>query len=105
VLPTRTGRNGHVFSSRGPVSLKKAENNLNFLPIDEECGCKVCRSYSRAYLRHLFKSREILLSIFASYHNLYFLHDLVKKARLAIEENRFLEFKKGFLKKYTENKA
>jgi queuine tRNA-ribosyltransferase len=105
VFPTRTGRNGHVFSSRGPVSLKKAENNLDFLPIDEECGCKVCRSYSRAYLRHLFKTREILLSVLASYHNLYFLHDLVKKARLAIEENRFPEFKREFLKKYTENKA
>ncbi|MDR0720973.1 MAG: tRNA guanosine(34) transglycosylase Tgt [Treponema sp.] len=105
VFPTRTGRNGHVFSSQGPVSLKKAENNLDFLPIDEECGCKVCRSYSRAYLRHLFKTREILLSILASYHNLYFLHDLVKKARSAIEENRFPEFKRAFLKKYTENKA
>jgi queuine tRNA-ribosyltransferase len=57
VFPTRTGRNGHVFTRRGPLSLKKAENRLDFRPIDETCGCTVCREYSRAYLRHLFKTR------------------------------------------------
>jgi queuine tRNA-ribosyltransferase len=100
VLPTRTGRIGHVFTRRGSFALKKAENAANFSPIDEECGCKVCRAYSRAYLRHLFKSQEILCSILASYHNLYFLHELVKDARGAIHENRFLEFKKEFLETY-----
>jgi queuine tRNA-ribosyltransferase len=104
VFPTRTGRNGHVFTRRGCFALKKAENTLNFSPIDEKCGCKVCRTYSRAYLRHLFKTQEILCSILASYHNLYFLHDLVKNARHAIIENRFLEFKKNFLTFYGEAK-
>jgi queuine tRNA-ribosyltransferase len=102
VFPTRTGRNGHVFTRRGPWSLKKAENRLDFGPIDGECHCKVCREYSRAYLRHLFKTREILCSILASYHNLYFLQDLVREARRAIEENRFTAFKKGFLARYGE---
>jgi queuine tRNA-ribosyltransferase len=100
VFPTRTGRNGRVFTRQGALSLKKIENRLDFRPIDESCGCKVCREYSRAYLRHLYKTQEILCSMLASYHNLYFLHDLVKDARKAIEENRFLSFKQDFLRSY-----
>jgi queuine tRNA-ribosyltransferase len=100
VLPTREGRNGRVFTHQGPFSIKKAENRLDFLPIDEECGCKVCRQYTRAYLRHLYKTQEILCSMLASYHNLYFLHDLVKSARTAISEKRFMQFKKEFLSRY-----
>jgi queuine tRNA-ribosyltransferase len=102
VFPTRNARNGNVFTRRGAFALKKAENRLDFSPIDKECGCKVCRSYSRAYLRHLFKTQEILCSILASYHNLYFLHELVRSARKAIEENLFPGFKKNFLAKYSE---
>ncbi|MDR0759853.1 MAG: tRNA guanosine(34) transglycosylase Tgt [Treponema sp.] len=101
VFPTRTGRNGHVFTRRGPVSLKKAGNRLDFRPIDETCSCKVCREYSRAYLRHLFKTREILCSMLASYHNLYFLHQLITEAREAINADRFMAFKKSFLDEYT----
>ncbi|MDR1411628.1 MAG: tRNA guanosine(34) transglycosylase Tgt [Spirochaetaceae bacterium] len=102
VFPTRTARNGHVFSRRGPYNLKKAENRLKFEPIDKECGCGVCRKYSLAYLRHLFKTQEILCSMLATYHNLYFLHDLVEEARRAIMEDRFLPFKKSFLETYSE---
>jgi queuine tRNA-ribosyltransferase len=105
VFPTRNARNGNVLSRRGSFALKKAENRLDFMPIDEECGCKVCRLYSRAYLRHLFKAKEILCSILASYHNLYFLSELVVNARKAIREKRFLEFKKDFLSKYNEEKG
>jgi queuine tRNA-ribosyltransferase len=100
VLPTREGRNGRVYTREGPVALKKAENRLDFMPIDEECGCRVCREYSRAYLRHLFTTREILCSMLASYHNLYFLNKLVLDARKAIEENRFKDFKRDFLSRY-----
>jgi queuine tRNA-ribosyltransferase len=100
VLPTRTGRNGRVFSHDGDFALKKQENIADFSPIDPECTCHVCRTYSRAYLRHLFKTQEILCSMLASYHNLYFLHDLIKNARKAIEENRFLSFKNHFLMRY-----
>jgi queuine tRNA-ribosyltransferase len=105
VMPTREGRNGKVYTRQGPLSLKKSENQMDFSPIDKECGCKVCRQYSRAYLRHLFKSREILCSMLASYHNLFFLHQLVLAARRAIEENRFMAFKKDFLSKYNEQGA
>jgi queuine tRNA-ribosyltransferase len=100
VLPTREARNGRVFTHRGPFSLKRAENAGNFSPLDEDCDCPVCRTYSRAYLRHLFKTGEILCSMLASYHNLYFLHTLVGQARQAIGEDRFLEFKRGFLSQY-----
>ena len=102
VFPTRNARNGSVLTRSGPFALKKAENRLDFMPIDKECGCKVCRTYSRAYLRHLFKAKEILCSILASYHNLYFINELVVNARKAIREQRFLEFKKEFLERYAE---
>ena len=104
VFPTRNARNGNVFSRKGAFALKKVENRLLFSPIDEECGCKVCRTYTRAYLRHLFKTQEILCSILATYHNLYFLHDLIRNARQAIRENRFAAFKKDFLTRYKEGK-
>jgi queuine tRNA-ribosyltransferase len=102
VLPTREGRNGRVYTRNGPVALKKAENRFDFSPVEPECGCKVCRRYSRSYLRHLFKSREILCSMLASYHNLYFLNTLVTGARRAVEDNRFAEYKKEFLSRYRE---
>ncbi|MDR3173911.1 MAG: tRNA guanosine(34) transglycosylase Tgt [Treponema sp.] len=102
VAPTREGRNGRAYTPRGSLSIKKTENTMDFSPIDEECGCKVCRTYSRAYLRHLFKSREILCSMLLSYHNLYFLQDLVRKARQAITEDRFLCFKREFLSRCQE---
>jgi queuine tRNA-ribosyltransferase len=103
VLPTRNGRNGQVLTRDGPIALKKAENRLDFGPIDKECGCKVCRQYTRAYLRHLFRSREILCSMLASYHNLYFLADLVRESRTAIQEGRFPAFKRSFLDRYAGN--
>jgi queuine tRNA-ribosyltransferase len=101
VLPTRTGRTGRVFTHRGDISIKRADREMDFSPLDPRCDCKVCRSYSRAYLRHLFKSGEILCSMLASYHNLYFLRALVKDARAAILEDRFMQFKREFLKEYT----
>ena len=104
VLPTREGRNGRVYTRSGPFALKKSENSMDFMPIDIECTCKVCKRYSRAYLRHLFKTQEILCSMLASYHNLYFLNQLILDSRLAIKENRFSAFKKEFLSRYKEEK-
>ena len=104
VLLTREARNGRVYTHHGPFALKKAENAHDFSPIDKECGCKVCREYSRAYLRHLFKTGEILYSILASYHNLYFINELVNSARNAIKENMFLEYKRNFLSRYSEGR-
>ena len=100
VFPTRNARNGQVFTRQGSIALKKAEYTHDFSPIDVECGCKVCGEYSKAYLRHLFKTREILCSILCTYHNLYFLHDLMLESRRAIEENRFIAFKKDFLTRF-----
>jgi queuine tRNA-ribosyltransferase len=101
VLPTRTGRTGRVFTHRGDISIKRADREADFSPLDPLCDCKVCRNYSRAYMRHLFKCNEILCSMLASYHNLYFLHALVKNAREAIVEDRFMQFKNEFLGEYT----
>jgi queuine tRNA-ribosyltransferase len=100
VLPTRIGRNGYALTSRGGFSVKKAAYTEDFSPLDANCSCKVCRQYSRAYLRHLFKCEEILCSMLLSYHNLFFLHDLVKQTRTAINEDRFLAFKREFLAGY-----
>ncbi|MDR2701010.1 MAG: tRNA guanosine(34) transglycosylase Tgt [Spirochaetaceae bacterium] len=105
VLPTRTGRNGRVFTRDGPLSIKKAENAQSFLPIDQSCSCKVCKTYSRSYLRHLFKTREILCSMLASYHNLFFLHQFVLESRAAIIENKFMEFKNEFLCRYRNKRG
>ncbi len=100
VLPTRNARNGSYFTHDGPLSIKKECYKEDFSPIDSECDCKVCREYSRAYLRHLYKNDEILSSMLASYHNLYFLHSLVKDIRKAINEDRFVEFKNSFMARY-----
>ncbi|MFA6508408.1 MAG: tRNA guanosine(34) transglycosylase Tgt, partial [Treponemataceae bacterium] len=102
VFPTRIARNGMVFTHRGNLTLKKEMNTFDMGPIDIECSCKVCKEYSRSYLRHLYKSSEILVSMLATYHNLYFLHHLVLEAREAILQNRFKQFKKAFLEKYGE---
>jgi queuine tRNA-ribosyltransferase len=102
VLFTREARNGRVYTHKGAFALKKSENTDDFSPIDKECGCKVCKEYSRAYLRHLFKTGEILCSMLASYHNLYFINELVKNSRNAIKEGRFLQYKKEFLSRYIE---
>ena len=101
VFPTRTGRNGLWFTSRGPLSIKKARYERDFAPPDPNCSCRVCRNHSRAYARHLFKCDEILHSMLASYHNLFFLHDLVRGAARAIEEGRFTAFKESFLASYS----
>lgn len=102
VFPTRIARNGMVFTSRGNLTIKKEMNTFDMGPIDPECSCKVCREYSRSYLRHLYKSSEILASMLMTYHNLYFLNRLVIEARAAINENSFPAFKKNFLAKYAE---
>ena len=100
VLPTRNARNGSYFTRRGMLSIKQERWTHDFGPVDSECNCKVCRTYSRSYLRHLFKEQEILSSILASYHNLYFLNNMLKEIRVAIDEDRFEEYRKDFLEKF-----
>ena len=100
VLPSRNARNGNLFTRTGPISIKKKEYEYDFGPIDPSCSCKVCRNYSRAYLRHLFRCKEILYSMLATYHNLAFLHRMVAAIREAITEDRFSEYYRRFLKDY-----
>lgn len=104
VLPTRIARNGTVFTSRGKLIVRDAPYAEDFSPLDEECDCYTCKNYSRAYLRHLFKAKEILAARLATYHNLYFLIKLMEKIREAIRQERLLEFKEEFLKKYYRNR-
>lgn len=100
VYPTRTARNGLLFTSRGQITIKKAMYREDFLPIDPECTCHVCRTYSRAYLHHLFRNKEILYSMLASQHNLHFMAQFVESIRRAIEEDRFESFARDFLSMY-----
>jgi queuine tRNA-ribosyltransferase len=105
VFPTRGGRNGYVFAKDGHYAIKRKANEDDFGPLDKECSCKVCRTYSRAYIRHLWKTKEILCSMLLSYHNLSFLHNMVKEARAAIEHDTFAAFKAAFLKRYQSGAA
>ncbi len=100
VLPTRNARNGSYFTRDGNLSIKREQYTSDFNPIDPECNCKICKTYSRSYLRHLFKSNEIASAMLASYHNLAFLHTMMQEIRDAIEKNAFLDYKKNFLRRY-----
>lgn len=96
VMPTRNARNGMLFTSQGRINIKAKIHEEDDGPLDPECGCHVCRNYSRAYLRHLYRAGEILASQLNTYHNLYYYLDLMRQAREAIQENRFDAFRKNF---------
>lgn len=100
VLPTRIARHGMAMTSRGRVNIKNARYEKDFTPLDPECDCYTCRNYSRAYLRHLFKSGEMLSSMLLSHHNLHFLINMMKNIRQAIENDCFTEYKHEFYDKY-----
>ncbi len=100
VLPTRIARHGLAMTSSGRVNIKNAMYERDWEPLDPECDCYTCRNYSKAYLRHLFKSGEMLSSMLLSNHNLHFLIKMMGNIRKAIEEDRFLEYKKEFYDKY-----
>ena len=102
VLPTRIARHGMAMTSQGKVNIKNAKYERDFEPLDPNCDCYTCRNYSKAYLRHLFKSNELMSATLMSYHNLHFLVSTMTKIREAIEEGRFLEYKKEFFDAYGE---
>ena len=99
VMPTRNARNGMLFTSFGRLNIKGARFAEDRSPIDPECGCYVCRNYSRAYLRHLYRSGEILASRLNTWHNLHYYLNLMNEARQAISGDRFAEFRKDFYAK------
>jgi len=99
VMPTRNARNGSLFTSFGVLRIKNARYKLDDSPIDENCGCYTCRHYSRAYLNHLYKAKELTYARLATIHNIHYYLNLVKEAREAIIKGRFKEFKKEFYSK------
>ncbi len=99
VMPARNGRHGHLFTWNGIINIKNEKYLRDDTPIDPSCGCPVCRRYSKAYLRHLFKAEEMLAMRLAVAHNLYFYNDLAKRIRESLDEGRFGAFRDEFSKK------
>lgn len=97
VYPSRNGRHGHVYTHRGKINLFNAQYELDNEPIEEGCGCPACRNYSKAYIRHLLKAKEMLGMRLCVLHNLYFYNHLMEDIRLAIEGHRYGEFKRRTL--------
>jgi len=100
VLPTRLARNGTALTSHGKVVVRNATYEHDFSPLDDECDCYTCKNYTRAYLRHLVKCKEILGARLLSIHNINFLTNLMKRVRIEIENDNLEEFSKDFYKKY-----
>lgn len=100
VLPARNGRHGHVFTKNGKINIMNAKYELDTRPIDEGCQCPTCRNYTRAYIRHLFKAKEMLALRLCVLHNLYFYNTLMEGIRNAIDQDRFVEFKEEKLRSW-----
>jgi len=97
VIPTRNGRNGQAFTSRGKLNIKNARWASDARPLDPACACAVCRRYSRAYLRHLFVTGEMLAAVLLSHHNVAFFLDTMRRVRQAIRSGEFISFRREFL--------
>lgn len=94
VMPSRNARHAFIFTRNGTMNLMNQKYELDTRPIDSECQCPTCRNYTRAYIRHLFKAKEMLAMRLAVIHNLYFYNELMERIRLSIEEDRFEEFRR-----------
>ena len=103
VLPARNGRHAHVYTNKGNLNLLNAKYEKDDSPIDDTCGCPACRRYSRAYIRHLFKAKEMLAMRLCVMHNLYFFNSMMEEIRQAIEEDRFHAYKAAKLDGFREN--
>jgi queuine tRNA-ribosyltransferase len=102
VGPTRIARNGTLFTKNGKINISNAKFVKDFDKVDEGCECYVCKNYTRAYLSHLFRAKEMLGATLASIHNVYFITNLIKKMRQAILDDKFEEYKKEFLSNYAK---
>lgn len=96
VMPARNGRHGHLFTLGGIINIKNEKYLRDERPIDPQCDCPVCRRYSRAYIRHLFKAEEMLAMRLAVMHNLYFYNNLTKKIRESLDNGTFAEFRRQY---------
>lgn len=103
VMPTRNARNGMLFSSQGRINIKAKIYEYDEGPLDPECGCHVCRNYSRAYLRHIYRAGEILSSNLNTYHNLHYYLNLMQNMRDAIRNNNYNSFRRIFYEKMSIN--
>lgn len=104
VLPTRNGRTGGIYTHAGKILIENAKYKEDFSPLDPACDCPVCKKYTRAYIHHLFRSKEMLAPILASQHNIYFLANLTEHIRLSILDGTFEHFRDEFLAKYKQAK-
>ncbi|MCK4918584.1 MAG: tRNA guanosine(34) transglycosylase Tgt [Candidatus Pacebacteria bacterium] len=102
VAPTRIARNGTLYTKNGKINILNAKYKNDFSKVDEDCDCALCQNYTKAYLAHLFRSKEMLAGTLASIHNLYFIVNLVEKIRQSILDESFFEFKEEFLGKYNK---
>lgn len=102
VMPSRNARHGHLFTENGIMHILNAKFETDDRPIDEECSCPACRNFSRAYIRHLFKAKEMLAMRLCVLHNLYFYNKMTENIRLALEEDRYEAFYKEKTAKYTQ---
>ena len=100
VIPTRNARNGTIFTSTGRLRIKNARFAEDFAPLDETCQCKTCRHYTRAYIRHLFQTNEILGLHLATYHNVHFFLQLMRDMRRAIVDDCFANWQAAFFARY-----
>lgn len=98
VMPARNGRHGHLFTWNGIINIKNEKYLRDEQPIDSECDCPVCKRYSRAYVRHLFKANEMLAMRFAVMHNLYFYNKLMEKIRMSLDNDSFAQFRSKYTK-------
>lgn len=103
VYPSRNGRHGHVYTNAGKLNLFNAKYELDELPIEEGCGCPACKNYSRGYIRHLLKAKEMLGMRLCVLHNLYFYNHLMEEIRDAIDQGNYKQFKKQKIERYTQN--
>jgi queuine tRNA-ribosyltransferase len=94
VMPSRNARHGHLFTSEGIININNKKYEYDMRPIDENCGCPVCQRYSRAYIRHLLKSQEMLSQRLLVMHNLWFYNHLMEDIRNALDNGNFAQFKK-----------
>ena len=100
VAPTRIARNGSLYTASGRINIGNSKFREDFTPIDSDCGCSTCKNYTKSYLAHLFRAKEILANTLASIHNLYFILELMRKIRQSILDGNFEEYKKEFLGNY-----
>ena len=103
VFPTRNGRHGHAYTNFGKLNLTNARFELDSRPIEEGCKCPACQKYSRAYIRHLLKAKEMLGLRLLVMHNLYFYNNMMEEIREAIEQGRYKEYKKAKLDGFEAN--